>query len=57
MKLSATHLLIILVSVALAMASLLGFLGHLPALAPYSYPLMAAAWAVIALGVSFKAKS
>ena len=57
MKLSAFTLLLFFVSVALAMASLVGHFRTVEYLTEYRYWLMTGAFAVLAFGVIFKGQS
>jgi hypothetical protein len=54
MKLSAPTQPVFLIALALAVLSLLGFLGVVTALAGYSFWLMAAGYAVLALACLLK---
>jgi hypothetical protein len=57
MKLSAFSLLVFFVSVALAIASLIGHFREVQYLTEYKYWLMTAAFGVVAFGVFFKGQS
>ncbi|ESQ80708.1 hypothetical protein AEAC466_21625 [Asticcacaulis sp. AC466] len=54
MKVSAFTLLLFFISVALVMASLIGYFGIAPQLREYHYWLMTGGFAVLALGIIFK---
>lgn len=57
MKLSAFTLLLFFVSVALALASLVGRFQEVQYLTEYQYWLMAGAFGVLAFGIIFKGQS